>query len=64
MIIDWFARQPFTRRHPQLSGLLCSLGMVVVLFILMPPLFWLLSGVLAPIFRVVAWWFLLWQDHP
>ena len=63
MIIDWIVRQPFTKRHPHLTGTLFGLGLIVFLLIVMPPVFWLLSWfgwLFKPIAEVVTWWFRLW----
>jgi len=63
MIIDWIVRQPWSRRHPHLSGMLFGFGMLFVLAIIMPPVFWLLSQIgwlFQPLLRVMAWWWKLW----
>ena len=60
-MIDCIVRQPFTRRHPALSGMLVGVGFIVVLIIIEPPLFWPAGWLFKPIFHVLAWWFGIWQ---
>ena len=64
-MITWIMRWPLTQRNPLLSGMLCSLGLLVGFVISAPPVFWALNKVfgwaIRPVVHVLALWWLFWQ---
>jgi hypothetical protein len=64
-MIDWLVARPLVWRHPALCGALFTVGLAVAYLIVLPPVFWvigrLFAPVLEPIGHAAVWWWKLWS---